>query len=84
MKKILIAAVTLLAGINILTSCDSKTGNSTTSGAATIVCDKSFENIMNQEIDVFESIYPKVSIGCQYVSQAEALQRLLSGDTRMA
>lgn len=84
MKKIFLAVIAAISVLGTLTSCDSKTGNSTTSGAATIVCDKSFENIMNQEIDVFESIYPKVSIGCQYVSQAEALQRLLSGDTRMA
>lgn len=68
-----------------LSSCDKKgNGNSTTSGVATMVCDKSFENIISQEIIVFENIYPKAKIGCQYVSQNEALNRLLSGDTRMA
>ncbi len=47
----LIALTALLPG---LTSCDKKTTNTSTSGLGTIVCDASFENIMNQEIDVFE------------------------------
>lgn len=79
-----VAVFSLVSLVPILGACDSKSKNSTTSGAATLVCDKSFENILNQEIDVFEHIYPKVSLGVQYVSQAEALDRLMSGDTRMA
>lgn len=84
MRLKLITIALAFAGLLTLNSCDNKKANSTTSGAGTLVCDKSFENIMNQEIDVFEHIYPKAVIGCQYVSQAEALERLLSGDTRMA
>lgn len=39
---------------------------------------------MRQEIIVYENVYPKAYLGCQYVTQDEAMQRLLSGDTRLA
>lgn len=37
-----------------LASCRKAPSNTSSSGLATIVCDASFENIMNQEIEVFE------------------------------
>lgn len=50
----------------------------------TMVCDKSFENIIRDQINVFENRYPKAVIGCQYVTEDEALQRLLDGDDKLA
>ena len=35
-----------------------KKANSSTTGTTTMVCDASFQNIMQQEIDVFEYQYP--------------------------
>lgn len=49
-----------------------------------MVCIKSFENVMRQELIVYENIYPQAYLGCQYVTQDEAIQRLMSGDTRLA
>lgn len=65
-----------------MTSCDKKADASANVG--TMVCIKSFENIMRQEIIVYENVYRKAIIGCQYVTENEALQRLMSGDTRLA
>ena len=47
-----------MAGVGLLavaaTSCGKKVESTQTSGIATIACDATFENIMSQEIDVFE------------------------------
>jgi len=48
----------------------------------TMACENSFENIMEQEIDVYEYRYPKTHILCRYVSQKEAVDSLLAGNTR--
>ena len=40
----------------LLTSCSEHKKKDVSS--ATIVCDESFQNIMKQEIDVFEYVYP--------------------------
>lgn len=66
----------------VLVSCGNKP--KPTANVGTFVCDKSFENVMRQEIIVYENIYPKAVIGCQYVTENEAIQRLMSGDTRLA
>lgn len=68
--------------VTSLSSCDDK--KRTDVSTATVVCDSSFENIMEQEIDVFEYIYPRNFILCDYVPQAVAFDSLLSGNTRTA
>lgn len=50
----------------------------------TIVCDAAFKNIMEQEIEVFEYVYPNNFVLCDYVPQAVAVDSLLSGNTRNA
>ncbi len=62
-----IAVLALLAGI--LAGCSSKggrkeapKGNSATSGTLVMACDASFENIMQEEIEVFEFCYPHAAI----------------------
>lgn len=52
--------------------------------SATVVCDDSFRNIMEQEIQVFEYVTPDNFILCDYVAQAVAVDSLLSGNTRTA
>jgi len=59
--------------------------NTSTSGLATIVCDASFENIMNQEIDVFEyTTNGKASIIPYYVSEKACMDSLLDFKTKTA
>lgn len=65
-----------------LTACDKKASNTSTSGLGTVVCDASFENILSQEIDVFEYIYPKASIIPYYVDEKAALDSLLDLKTK--
>lgn len=71
-------AVLFAAGI---TSCDKpkKVNN-----VGTFVCEKSFENVMRQEMIVYENVYPKAIIAGQYVTEQEALERLMNCDTRLA
>lgn len=59
-----------------------KKDKSPTSGTATMVCDNSFENIMAQEVDVFEYQYPDAHILVRYGTQAEALDSLFNLNTR--
>ena len=59
-----------------------KAGNSHTTGTTTIVCDNTFQNIMSQEIDVFEYQYPDAHILARYATQAEAFDSLMSLNTK--
>ncbi len=68
-----------------LSSCKyGKKENSSTSGTTTIVCDNTFENIMEQEIRVFEYQYPDAHILPYYVPQNVAVDSLLNDKTRTA
>lgn len=51
---------------------------------ATIACDDSFENIISQEIDVFEYLYRDMTIIPYYVNESAALDSLFSLKTRTA
>lgn len=53
-----------------------------TSGTTTMVCDNSFQRIMEQEINVFEFQYPEAHILCRYEPQRVALDSLMSLNTR--
>lgn len=59
-----------------------KDANSHTTGTTTMVCDNTFENIMKQEIDVFEYQYPEAHILARYGTQREALDSLMSFKTK--
>lgn len=63
-------------------SCDKKAESTSTSGIATIVCDETFENIMSQEIDVFEYIYPNASVIPYYTDEKSAVDSLLDMKTK--
>ena len=74
--------------LSALTSCGgggSKGPTTTsTSGIATIACDETFENIMSQEIDVFEYQYPKSSIIPYYMPEKDCIDSLLDFKTKLA
>lgn len=59
-----------------------KKSNSHTTGTTTMVCDNTFENIMAQEIDVFEYQYPDAHILARYAPQSEAFDSLMSLNTK--
>ncbi len=59
-----------------------KKANSHTTGTTTIVCDNTFQNIMEQEVDVFEYQYPEAHILARYATQTEAFDSLLSLNTK--
>lgn len=59
-------------------------GNTSTSGTVVMACDASFQNIMQQEIDVFEYIYPNASILSYYTDEKACVDSLLFGKARLA
>ena len=81
-KKISIALGCFLA--LFMSSClkYEKKANSSTTGTMTMVCDDTFRNIMEQEIDVFEYQYPDAHVLARYATQGEALDSLFSLNTR--
>lgn len=83
LRSILPAACALLLGAGA-TSClkYEKKANSSTTGSTTMVCDASFQNIMQQEVDVFEYQYPDAHILARYEPQSVALDSLMSLNTK--
>jgi phosphate transport system substrate-binding protein len=81
-SRIFKAVIPALAISMLLSGCDDK--KRTDVSSTTMVCDNSFENIMEQEIDIFEYVYPKNFVLCRYVPQAVAVDSLFSGNTRTA
>ena len=78
--KILLGAL-LLTGIAtaVLVSCQkySDRPNGATKGMAKIYCDESFQNVLEQEIDVFEYQYAGAFVKPRYMSEWAALDSLL-------
>lgn len=81
MKKttnILIAALLLLS-LAVMTSCGDRRPKSTsTRGLARIMCDESFQSVLEQEIAVFEYQYPEASIMPEYINEHDALDSLFN------
>ena len=55
-----------------------------TSGVIAIAADESFRPIVQEEIDVFESLYPLAGIVPRYVTEVEAVNLLLKDSLRLA
>lgn len=79
----LAAGIITLAATAAFGSCTKKAESTSSSGIATVVCDASFENIMDQEIDVFEFVYPDANIIPYYTDQHAAIDSLLNLSTRL-
>ncbi len=75
----LFMAGALLGLTAALVSCGGKPGKRTTpnKGVSTIACDESFENIMQQEIGVFEYTYPTDNVIPYYVNGKAAVDSFL-------
>ena len=59
-------------------------GNTSTSGTVVMACDASFENVMQQEIEVFEYVYPNASVLPYYIDEKACIDSLLFGRARLA
>ena len=89
MKKIfyLLAAtalITAVAGCKGTGKKESPKGNTSTSGTVVMACDASFENVMQQEIEVFEYVYPDASVLSYYTDEKACVDSLLFGKARIA
>ncbi len=85
----LIAAAITLA----MTACSQNGGTKTNTGRTTgvnstniavMACDASFENVMQQEIDVFEFINPNSTILSMYLDEAACIDSLVKGRAQLA
>ncbi len=62
----------------LMVSCgDHRPKSTSTRGIAKIMCDESFQNVLEQEISVFEYQYPEASIMPEYVNEHDALDSLM-------
>ncbi|MBD5243803.1 MAG: phosphate ABC transporter substrate-binding protein [Barnesiella sp.] len=84
LRNILFSSLAALCMGMVVTSCDKKATTTSTSGLATMVCDATFENIMSQEIDVFEYIYPNASIMPYYLDEKACVDSLLDFNAKLA
>ena len=83
MANMMVAAI---VAITALASCGGQSGkpkNTSTSGLIAIAVDESFQNIMNQEIDVFEYTYPNANIIPYYVDEHSAIDSMLELKTKL-
>lgn len=80
MKKFLtlVGVALSLIAVGCTKYSDRPKGVTSTSGTTILACDASFENIMQQEIGVFEYIYPDVSVLPYYISEKAAVDSLMS------
>ena len=73
--NILLAALLLISVI--MGSCGNRLPKSTsTRGLARIMCEESFQSVLEQEIAVFEYQYPEASIMPEYINEHDALDSL--------
>ncbi len=63
---------------------EAPTGNTATTGTLVMACDASFENIMQEEIDVFEYCYPYASILSYNIDEHAAIDSVVLGNARVA
>ncbi len=75
---ILTVATVVMAVLMVLTACGDRRPKSTsTRGIARIMCDESFQSVLEQEIAVFEFQYPEASIMPDYINEHDALDSLM-------
>ena len=80
----LIGAWSLIA----LSACSSKPKDGLTdtytSGVIAITADESFQPIVQEEIDVFEGLFPLAGIVPRYTTEVDAINQLLKDSVRLA
>lgn len=80
--------LTVMVTLAVVSACRSKSGEGPTdtysSGVIAIAADESFEPIVQEEIDVFESLYPLTGIVPRYTTEVEVINLLLKDSVRLA
>lgn len=80
--------LTVMVTLAVVSACRFKSGEGPTdtysSGVIAIAADESFEPIVQEEIDVFESLYPLAGIVPRYTTEVEAINLLLKDSVRLA
>lgn len=78
----------LLVMLSLLSACQGKPKDGLTdtytSGVIAIAADESFRPIVQEEIDVFEGMFPLAGIVPRYVTEVEAVNLLLKDSLRLA
>lgn len=72
----------LVALVSVATSCSPTKKGEYAKGSCTVYCDDGFKNILDEEIQVFEYSYPEASVLPFYVSEQEAIDKLMSDSTQ--
>lgn len=84
-RQFWLIGIVLLAAFSACRS-KSKDGptDTATSGVILIAADESFQPIVQEEIDVFEGLYPLAGIVPRYTTEVEAINLLLADSVRLA
>lgn len=69
--------LTIIAAVSLLASCSGKQ-ETKAPGIAKVACDESFESIMEQEINVYEYIYPKEDVLAYYLPENAAIDSIMA------
>lgn len=72
----LVPALVLTAGM--LSGCSGKKAEPQRQPIAKVACDESFESIMEQEVAVFEYIYPKEDVIATYMPENEVIDSIMA------
>lgn len=67
----------LVMGLMLCACGDQRHKSTSTRGLARIMCDESFQSVLEQEIAVFEYQYPEASIMPDYINEHDALDSLM-------
>ena len=82
--KRLILSIMLVASLSLLlASCSKgkKSNRSAVNGMCKVMCDESFKNILDDEIQVFEFSYKDATVLARYIDESAALDSLLNENT---
>lgn len=72
------ALAVAVAGAGVLSSCGGKKAEPQRQPIAKVACDESFESVMEQEIAVFEYVYPKEDVIASYMPESEAIDSIMA------
>jgi len=67
----------ILLAVLVFTACGENPKSTSTRGLAKIMCEESFQSVLEQEIAVFEYQYPEASIMPEYINEHDAIDSLL-------
>ena len=76
-NNILVISLVAVAALLISSCGDQRPKSTSTRGIAKIMCDESFQSVLEQEIAVFEYQYPEASIMPEYINEHDALDSLM-------